>query len=454
MAYSKDLQDVLQFIDSYWDNIIHDKKDSRGNPHLIPLPHTFITTNTREYSHWTGAMFYWDNFFIFRGLIATKRERIIPGMIDNFIYLFKNYGIIPNASFWAFLDHSQPPFLSSMIFDGYFAIKRRKFIRGTFHGVYAQAWLKRRMNVAKQEYWQVWEDSKKYNHKVEEYNLSKYGDRDVGYYLTSERESGWDMTSRFYNRCNDFLAVDLNAFLHKYEKDFARAARIMKNKKEVDYWENRANQRHQQMKKYMWNEKEGFFFDYDYRHKEQSKFYSLAGFIPLWAKLATYDEAKRVREKLPLFETKYGLTIGAKESLPSEIDLKHIPTPYRYSIEDMLKPKQWDYPHIWSPIEYLTVIGLLRYGFVEDAVRIMKKSVAANITMFKKYGALLEKLDATTGDKPASFWYPSQLGFGWTNAVLYRYVKILDIIEANGGDIYDRRVLGAEPPYSLTNILH
>lgn len=448
------LQACLTFIDSYWNRIIHDAKDSHGDPHVIPLPYTYITPTDNRNFQWKGSQFYWDSFFMLRGVIGTKRAWVLPKVTDNFIYLFNSFGIIPNTSLWAFLGHSQPPFLSSIIFDAYYSLKRAPGIAGTFRRPYVKAWLKKRIKVAKEEYWNVWEDTKTYIHRVPEYGLSRYGDRDVGYHLTAERESGWDFTTRFYNRCGDFLPIDLNSLLHKYEKDFAKTANIVKKKDEEAYWEDRAAQRHSKMKQYMWNEKEGFFFDYDFKHKLQSEFYSLAGFVPMWAKLATYNEAKRMVKKLLLFETEYGLTVTAKKSLPPKLKFDHVPAAFRYSIEDLLEQKQWDYPHIWPPLEYLTVVGLLRYGFVEDAVRIMKKSIKANINVYKKYGALLEKLDVTTGEKPKTFWYPAQLGFGWTNAIFYRYIKILEFIEAKQGNIYTLKPGQTEPPYSLTGILH
>lgn len=455
MEKTQGLEECLKYIDSYWKKIIYHRKESRRNPHIIPLPNSFIATNTRKTSQWHGVMFYWDSFFILRGLIGTKREWIIPKMIDNFVYLFKNFGIIPNASMYGFLDHSQPPFFSSMIFDGYYAIKHIKGLRGIIHKPYAKAWLKKRMRIAKEEYWNVWEDTKIYTHKVVSYGLNRYGDRDVGYGLTSERESGWDFTTRFYNRCDDFLPVDLNAYLHKYEKDFAKTAHILGDEIEEGFWEHRALERHNTMKKYMWNETKGFFFDYDHKHDLQSEFYSLAGFVPMWGELATYEEAKRMRKKLALFETEYGLTITAKISLPPLLKFDHVPPAYRHSIISLLTPKQWDYPHIWSPLEYLTVIGLIRYGFIDDAVRIMKKSVKANIRIFKKYGSLLEKMDANTGEMPKTFWYPTQLGFGWTNAIVYRYVHLLDLIKKNHNHIFEP---GSHekftPPYDLTHILH
>lgn len=446
------LQKVLAFIESYWDQIIHEPEDSQGNPHIIPLPHTFISPN--DTSHWGASMFYWDTFFMLRGLIDNPRKAIIPEIVDNYVYLFQKFGIIPNSSIWAFLGHSQPPFFTSMIFDGYYILRRAKENNEFGQHIKPTEWLNKRIEMAKEEYWNVWRDTKNYTHEIPEYGLSRYGDRDVGYALTSERESGWDFTTRFYNRCNEFLPVDLNSYLHKYEKDFAKAANILGHKDDEIYWDKQAQKRHDTMKKYMWNEEKGFFFDYDFINNQQSEFYSLAGFVPLWAKLATPEEAKRAIMKLPLFETDYGLVITSKDSLPGNIHCQDVPEAFQLSIQQLLQPKQWDYPHIWAPLEYLTVIGLLRYGFIEDAVRIMKKSINANLHVFEIYNTLLEKIDATTGEKPATFWYPTQTGFGWTNAIFYRYVKILAFIEEKDGNIYSEEILANGAPYSLTGILH
>src|SRR5579859_887096 len=171
------LQEVLTYIDSYWDRIIHDAKDSEGNPHMIPLPNPYITTNDKKDSHWEGAMFYWDTFFMFRGIVATKRDWLLPKMVDNYIYLLNEFGIIPNANKWAFLDRSQPPFLSSMIFDAYYSVVRSTTLKRTFKKTYIKSWLKKRIEIAKEEYWNVWEDTDYYHHKVKKYELSRFGDR-------------------------------------------------------------------------------------------------------------------------------------------------------------------------------------------------------------------------------------------------------------------------------------
>ncbi len=201
----------------------------------------------------------------------------------------------------------------------------------------------------------------------------------------------------------------------------------------------------------MWNDKKGFFFDYCYTTKRISGFLSLASFTPLWAGLATKEQAEQMVKKLPIFETDFGLVITAKESLAPQIDLSHVPERFRPALQSVLEPKQWDYPNIWPPVEYLAVIGLLKYGYVEDAKRIMDKSIKANAALFRKYQTFLEKFNGETGDRAATFHYDLQEGFGWTNAVFYRYVHLLDDLNA-GKELY-KQPKAEEPPFGLA-LLH
>jgi alpha,alpha-trehalase len=343
-------------------------------------------------------MFYWDSFFIFRGLIGTKREWILQNQVDNFIYLFDHYGVIPNFNAHVSIGRSQPPFLSSMILDtynGYYfpAIRKNKFQEALFNLKPHKKWLKKALDVAKKEYETVWIDKERhYNHSVKDELLARYGDRDIGYAHSSELESGWDFTSRFYNRCNQFFPIDLNVLLYKYERDFAKIAFHLENSEEEKKWKDVANQRKKEINRLMWNDKKGFFFDYCYTTKRISGFLSLASFTPLWAGLATKEQAEQMVKKLPIFETDFGLVITAKESLAPQIDLSHVPERFRPALQSVLEPKQWDYPNIWPPVEYLAVIGLLKYGYVEDAKRIMDKSIKANAALLESIRLSLKNL--------------------------------------------------------------
>lgn len=466
MTYSEEYQDCLLYIDSYWDRVTFRPAKKTVNHHVITIPNIYISPNDKRFDY----IFYWDTYFMFRGLMGTRREWILKKMVENFAYIFKQYGIIPNFNSYASTGNSQPPFFSSMILDTYFTslLPQKgiiKKIEKKFHPflgsmVVNKRWLSSMIAVAKLEYWNYWKDGQNLenfkigakNHTVDGFTLSKYGDKDAGYALNAERESGWDFTSRFYNRCNEFLPIDLNCFLLKYENDFAEVAALLQDTQEKVFWEEKVRLRIEEINKYMWSKKEGFYYDYGLDYKQTSEFLSLAAFMPMWVGMATYEQARQMVQKLPIFEGEYGLFIDAKESLAAPIDLTKIQKRYHPAIKGILEPKQWDYPMIWPPLEYLVVIGLLKYGFVDDAARIMRKSLLAQAGIFREYGEFYEKMDGVTGDRTRDFHYPNQGGFGWTNAIFYRYVKILDFIESFGtASLYID--IDKTPPYSLA-IIH
>lgn len=477
--YDEKYRDSLEYIDKYWSKIIFkpSKMQLRYGLNNIPIlftnlnskfllqkkigrkfieiPHQYFVPNDQKFKY----IFYWDSFFMFKGLMGTRREYLMKEMVENFIYLFNHLQIIPNFSAPAALGRSQPPFLSSMVLDAYLTplnkfnnYKSLKGIQAVIYKLRNKKWLEKAINTAKREYEKVWIDNESlYNHSVEGYSLSRYGDRDIGYSQSSELESGWDMTSRFYNRCNEFLPIDLNSYLYKYEMDFAYVGTILGNQHDHEYWLNKANMRKKEIVKLMWNEQEGFFYDYGYRFKRQSKFMSLAGFTPLWTGMATAEQARKMVNKLPKFESKYGLMITAKESLAESIDLSQIQSRYHPSIEEIIKPKQWDFPNIWSPLEYLTVIGLLRYGYIAEAKRIMKNSVEANSNLYKKHKTFFEKINGETGEAGSGALYGDQRGFGWTNSIFHRYVHILDQLDTLASIYIEPKP--AIPPFHIA-ILH
>ena len=484
--WKEDYKDCLEYIDKYWEKITYKpsvmqlKYNVRNLPYMIPLsekislsqknavknkninshfikiPHYYFVPNDNKFKY----IFYWDTFFMSRGLLGTRREWLMKEMVENFIYLFNTYQIIPNFNAPASMGRSQPPFFTSMIMDTYLSplnnTNSHKYYKGMsaqFYRLQKKGWLKKAIEVAKKEYEIVWIDkARAYNHSVDDYNLSRYGDRDIGYAHSSELESGWDMTSRFYNRCDHFLPVDLNSYLYKYEIDFAHAARILDNPQEEKEWLSKAQARKEEMNKYMWDDERGIFADYGYFYNRISTFRSLASFTPLWAGIATQEQAKRTMKMLDRFETPYGLTITSKGSLAHPMpDLSKIEPRYHPAIEEIFKHKQWDYPNIWSPLEYLSVIGMLRYGFIEDAKRVMTNSVKAHANVFRKYGTFFEKLNGETGESGSGALYGDQQGFGWTNAAFFRYIQILDAIDS-GKNIYaDPKP--SQPPYHFA-ILH
>lgn len=449
MDWNEEYKDCLDYIDNYWDKVVRPPMRKVINHKIIHIPHAFFTPNHSKFSY----IFYWDSFFMFRGLIRTKREWLMKEMVENFIYLLETYGAVPNFNAPAAMGRSQPPFLTSMILDTYngyyFAYKKKnKFIKVLKSLDSPKKWLKKAVVYAKLEYEKVWIDTDRIHyHSVPGWNLNRYGDTDIGYAHSSELESGWDFTSRYYNRADDFFPVDLNVYLYKYERDFTKISSILGDMEDSIKWADLAKQRKETINKYMWNEKTGFFYDYDYVHKKQSKFLSLAGFTPLWAGLATGEQAKKMIKMLPLFETEHALTITAEESLAPKISIEKLPKSYRVGVEALLAPKQWDYPNAWPPLEYLTVIGLLKYGYVKESRRLMEKYIKTHAALFRKHHSFHEKINGVTGKPSGNYDYEHQLGFGWTNAVFYRFIQLLDSLGKDEKLYVEPKA--SEPPYKL-----
>src|SRR5437879_9152676 len=49
------------------------------------------------------------------GLIASGRSDLVRSMLDNFAYLVRTVGHIPNGNRTYYLGRSQPPFLAAMV---------------------------------------------------------------------------------------------------------------------------------------------------------------------------------------------------------------------------------------------------------------------------------------------------------------------------------------------------
>lgn len=380
---------------------------------IIALPKPFMVPNLDRFNY----LFYWDSYFMAQPLLKTN-PKLIEGILEDFVYLLNRFKIIPNISSFDFLDRSQPPVFASLVWDLYQATTNLKTLKNFLPSVI-------------KEYETVWTNSDDLSYKIGTYHhrkpgtsLSCYGDRDAGYHLNAECESGFDFTCRFASRCNDFLPVDLNAgWLYQAETVLIEGNRLLGLI--TQNWEEKQTERRREVNNKLWNNEQGFFFDFDTKLNQQSSYYSLAGFMPMWSGLATPEQAQKMVKHLAKFETDYGLTISSKDSLPNQITLINLREPWQLTVDELLASKQWDYPNLWHPLEYLVIVGLIRYGYTQEAARLLHKSIRAEIAIFKRYGTVYEKFDGTTGKPSLDFHYPNQEGFGWTCALLLSYQRLL-----------------------------
>jgi alpha,alpha-trehalase len=380
---------ALDHIETKWHDLRRFEPEDNGT--LIGLPYPYLVPSTKSLSAFLfDEMYYWDNYFIALGLIKTGHRKLARGMAENLLHLVRRFDIAPNSNRFYATGHSQPPLLTSYIFEIY---EYKKDL----------AWLQDGIATAQHEYATVWLGTKQPNWRNVFHGLSRYYDINVLDSL-AEAESGWDMTTRFSDHCLSYIPIDLNALLYKYEIDFARHAEIVGDQGALELWKGKAKERQETVNAYLWNEEKGFFFDYNYVENIQSKVWSLAGFYPLWTGMATEEQAARMVKNLTKFMHDGGLSTTASPTTPHNPDHKH--------------NHQWAYPNGWAPLHWLVIRGLERYGYKDEAAEIAKRWLKTNLDYYKEHGVFREAYNVVTPTvTPEPGVYPPQLGFGWTNGV-------------------------------------
>ena len=390
-----DVAGARRYIQEYWKNL--ERHHPNDDESLLGLPNPYLVPSYDENASFDyDELYYWDSYFMVQGMLKGDaiNQELVTGILENLISLFRRFKVIPNASRTYLMGRSQPPFLTTFIFDVYEA-----FAPG-------DEWLKDAIEIAKQEYETVWMGTKKPNDRRVHHDLSRYYDINMLHDL-AEAESGWDMTPRFARKALNYLPVDLNALLFKYEMDFARAASIFGDNRDAARWTVAANARRRTMTQLMWDKLRGLFYDYNFVREKRGNVSSLASYFTMWAGLATDKQAEQMVKALRRFENKGG--VATTDALPIG----------QYVLGSM--PTQWAYPNGWAPLQYVTIKGLERYGYHEDAKRIAIKWLKNNLDWFNEHGVFLEKYNVVNPEKPpVKGVYPSQTGFGWTNAVFER----------------------------------
>jgi alpha,alpha-trehalase len=213
------------------------------------------------------------------------------------------------------------------------------------------------------------------------------------------RESGFDISFRFgpYGAATHHYApVCLNSLLYKTEKDLEQISEMLGHKEEADHWRKRAEQRKSKIQHYLWDQKRGMYFDYQFETRERSTYEYITTFYPLWAGIATPEQAKTILEHLNVFEHPGGMVMSPQET-----------------------GGQWDYPYVWAPTQMLALEGMRRYAFNDAADRVSYEFLSNVAENFRRDGTIREKYNAVTRSSETQVsagYHMNVVGFGWTNA--------------------------------------
>jgi len=226
------------------------------------------------------------------------------------------------------------------------------------------------------------------------------------------RESGFDSSFRFGVFCgktHHFAPVCLNSLLYRYERDMSEFAHELRLTKDAEKWDTIAQERAAHIQQYLWHEEQGLFQDYDFVREKASEYNYLSTFYPMWAGLATPEQAECLRRNLRLFERPGGLAMSTQAS-----------------------GMQWDEPYGWAPCNLIAAEGMRAYGFRDDALRIARAFISTVDRGFEEDATVREKYHMVRGDAEVHVtagYKDNVIGFGWTNAV---YLKMKEMLLAGG----------------------
>ncbi len=182
----------------------------------------------------------------------------------------------------------------------------------------------------------------------------------------SMRESGFDVSSRFGPfgaATHHYAPVCLNSLLYKMEKDLEQISTWLGHSEEAKKWRARAESRKKLINKYLWNQQKRMFFDYNVLTNKMSDYQYVTTFYPLWAGLASPEQAKAVAANVRVFDRPGGLPMSTVDT-----------------------GAQWDLPYGWGNIEMICIAGLRRYGYNTEADRISYEFLSMVAENFRRDG--------------------------------------------------------------------
>jgi len=428
--YRSDSLSIKQHITSLW-KVLERPLDIKHSGTLIPLPNPYIVPGGRF-----REIYYWDSYFTMLGLKEDGQIETIQNMVDNFSYLIDTYGFIPNGNRTYYLGRSQPSFYAMMIKvlaeikgeETY--VKYLPYLEKEYNfWMDGEATLnslnptKRRVVLLEDgevlnRYWDDNNSPRPESYKEDVRTAGKalqdfpeLSREDIYRNLRAGAESGWDFSSRWlvkniegnYDlstiRTTHIIPIDLNVLLFNMERTLSKAFSLKGNLAKANVYKAKYLARKKTINKYLWNEKEGFFKDYNFVSGEQTETISLAGVYPLFFDLANDKQARSVSEKIEkVFLRPGGLVTTINNT-----------------------GQQWDAPNGWAPLQYISIQGLRNYGFNDLASKISQRWLSLNQKVYQQSFKMLEKYNVEDLSKESGGGeYPTQDGFGWTNGVFQK----------------------------------
>ena len=401
---------VETYIASHWDECVREIRKDQGE--IIGLPYPYAIPAVGHFEE----LFYWDTYFLNKGLELSDRRLLAKCNVDNMLYLVNKYGYMQNANKAHYLRNqvSQPPFLSEMVRDVYDYYQDTAWLFGAYHILEKeyQFWMTERLSANGLNFYGGKLADPESTSQIAESCWERVGNVDG---LSEEEaalhsiccwESGWDMTPRWNFNGSDYNTVDQNSLLYLMEKNMEYFASELANGEE-NVWCERAKTRKKLMERYL-RVSDSTWMDYNYKTGKHSEIFSCASLYPLFTKLAESEYAQLMAENLNRLECRWGLAACEKNDTPGVY--------------------QWNYPNGWACQQYIAVVGFQNYGMTDIARRLARKYTELVEKCFDKTENLWEKYNVVEGNvnicQEGTGKMPAMMG--WSAGVYLAVKKYLE----------------------------
>ncbi len=424
---------LVAHIAHLWDVLRHPPLDPVKGSSALALPEPYVVPGGRF-----REIYYWDSYFTMLGLVEDGRQDLVDSMVADFVSLIERYGHIPNGTRTYYLSRSQPPFFSLMLDlarPGDKATEKRRL--AALRTEYA-FWMDGATCVSTaviacehvvrmpdgsllNRYWDARDTPRDESFAEDETTAGAAVNRsaaDVYRDLRSAAESGWDFSSRWLGdgrslatiRTTKIVAVDLNSLLWAAERRIADRCRALADVTCDKRFTKAAADRKAAITRWLWDDEEGRFGDYDIEKHRMTPVVSAAILYPLFVGLAGDGQAGRTAALTRRMLVGAG---GLRTTLTRT-------------------GEQWDSPNGWAPLQWVAVAGLRRYGETELAHTIAARWIATVAREYRASGRMLEKYDVEERLPGGGGEYPTQDGFGWTNGVTRKLIALYPALNPAG----------------------
>ncbi|XP_029341666.1 trehalase-like [Acyrthosiphon pisum] len=414
--------------------IKNDVRLKPSNYSLIYVPHPFIIPGGRF-----REIYYWDSFWIIRGLLICDMHITARGMIVNYISMIKTFGYVPNGGRIYYAKRSQPPMIIPMMKSYIDATNDFQLVIDNIHTLEIEF-----------QYW-ITKHNVTINKNGKNYTLAVYKDYTTGprpesyredlnktkhFKTESEKESfyseikaaaesGWDFSSRWFitngtnegdlinTKTRSIVPVELNALLYWNAKTLSDFYRVMNNTVKASMYESISLEWEEAVTAVLWDEEVGAWLDFDMINNIRRNYFYPTNISPLW----TGCYSKNNKDYLVTRVIKY---MNRTEILKTP---GGIPTTLRES------DQQWDQPNAWSPLQYIAVMALENTGHKDAkqiASEIAYKWLCTNYVPFYNETKMYEKYRVDEGGQigKSTGEYIIQDGFGWSNGIVLEFLQI------------------------------